>query len=418
MGMHPFVLLATILIWILIGCISNNDVDSEQQIYIQVIIQPEIGVSILNLQIWRIGVKSFETELVAELHSSIEEEPITEIFSTQELTAFKGWYNFSGGENNYPALTEIYPERTHSHIVSSPNNQYLAWREGNGWGPPNSTISFGMTRLVLLDLHTGERRVFQEVANHPDGEWGIGRYIIGNIVWSPDSQLIAFIEGWHGAHQAKIVNIQTGEIKNLGEIDRAGVYLNWSSGGGELVTNTPNTLDILSSFDGTVLQKDIIGDEWQNITGVDWSPDGKKIVFSGAKEYYPERLKTYLVDVKTKNIQMLPLDENLSYEHPQWSPDGKLIAMNIRPKWLDKVQGLSVYDVETQKIVANLEGERSEKDWYWSDDSEFILVTRGDPSNKPMSIELFYWKENQTKFVPLPKEIGNNYNVIKAIGLE
>lgn len=114
----------------------------------------------------------------------------------------------------------------------------------------------------------------------------------------------------------------------------------------------------------------------------------------------------------------LPLDDHLSYEQPQWSPDGKSIAMVVRSKWGDRIQGLSVYDVETRTVVANLEGEYRKEDWYWSDDSEFILVARGTSSNETTRIEIFYWQGNRTKTVPLPSKMSNNYNAIKAIGFE
>ena len=299
----------------------------------------------------------------------------------------------------------------------SPDGQDLAGIQGVGWSP-GGTTSFNMHKLVLLNLVGGEESVLYEIATHPNGWLASKRSALAQLAWSPNSQKIAFIEGFlNRDYRVKIIDVRTGEVENLGLSGAGGLFPTWSPDSSLLVmavadeTGSMFAIDILSA-NGTLSQKNLAG-SWGVIDGIDWSPDGKTIVFAASEDSSPERLELYWLNIETKELAKLPLDENLSYENPQWSPDGNMIAMNARPtraNWVDK---LLVYNVAAQKIVATVEGQRFSQNFYWSDDSQTILLTKGFPPDTRQTIELFYWQENRTEVIPFPEGIEDGV----AIGI-
>jgi Tol biopolymer transport system component len=271
-----------------------------------------------------------------------------------------------------------------------------------------------MIRLVISDLGGGNKKVLYETSRHPNGSFGLERNSLDGLTWSPDGQYIVFAEGMPGIYQAKIANVLTEEVNNLGVSGEAGIYLSWAPSGEAIATNSPDVLDTLNilSTRGESTQKELVG-SWNIIRGLDWSPNGKTIVFAGNKDDALENLKLYTLEVGTQKISQLPLDENLSYELPKWSPDGKLIAANARSGSPGIVDRLLIYDAEHQEVVATLEGKRSSWDFYWSDDSQTILLTKGFPPDPPRTVELFYWQEDRTEVIPFPEGVEDGV----AIGI-
>src|SRR5690606_9629418 len=69
---------------------------------------------------------------------------------------------------------------------------------------------------------------------------------------------------------------------------------------------------------------DVAGNE----PSIDWSPDGREILFLRNEEPDPDRFFNYdvsAVDVETGTIRVITRSESTLYR-PRWSPDGKRIA--------------------------------------------------------------------------------------------
>lgn len=388
--------------------ISLSSQQSQQNIFVRSSIKSSIAGKSNNSQLWRITYKQgqSQSDLLYEV-PTFADKTLDQVFSTQELTAFEEWYSYQI-PGDYPTedkaipFTGMYP----THIA--PNGQFAVGIRVIGWSP-GGTTAFGMNQLVLLNLLDGTEEIFYEVSMHPKGWLAVEQSYFVQFAWSPDSQRIVLIEAISKSHnQAKIVNIETGEINSLGGSDVGGLYPAWSPDGEAVVMAVREISGLflkkysLSSV--PPITEELTG-PWDIIQGIDWNPDGQNIIFAAYKDYTLEKMKLYTVNMKTKDLVVLPLDDELSYEKPKWSPDGKLIAMNGKKTKINSVDKLLVYDIIDKKIVARLEENRSYQDFYWSDDGQAILLTSGFPPDIPLKVELFYWKENRREVIPLPEEI-------------
>lgn len=357
-------------------------------------------------QIWQVNSDDLKYKLLYESRF-LSDIPISEIFSEQELSAFTEWFN-TKPEGIYPPPNEIYPTMDIQQLVLSGDGQNLAWIELISWSPAESTTIFGMNRIVLLDLTTGDKKILYEIELHPNG-WTGGEIYLAELTWSFDGQKIAFVQGSLGAYQARTIDPVSGTIQVVGMSGESGLNLAWSPDGNLLVTNTSDTLNVLSTEAGLV--KKVAG--WGNINGIDWSPRGEIFIFAGSKDSFPERLDIYTLDIDTEILTEIEVDKNASYEDPKWSPDGMLIGFNSRSKRLEPVDKFLIYDPSKREIVATFEGKRSDQKFFWTDDGQSILLTQGYPPDTPRAIVLFHWQENRTEIIPFPEGIDDGI----AIGI-
>jgi Tol biopolymer transport system component/DNA-binding winged helix-turn-helix (wHTH) protein len=105
-----------------------------------------------------------------------------------------------------------------------------------------------------------------------------------------------------------------------------------------------------------------------------WSPDGKRIVFSGQKPGKP--WKNYLIPADGGTPQQLDYDERGEGD-PQWSPDGKRIVFGRY--WIasaaepEEARALHFVDLATRQVskLHNSEGVYSPR---WSPDGRYIIA--------------------------------------------
>jgi len=107
--------------------------------------------------------------------------------------------------------------------------------------------------------------------------------------------------------------------------------------------------------------------EERNEVDVDWSADGKQLVFGRVAELAPiEAINIQVVDVATRNVTVLPGSENLF--SPRWSPDGRYIAAMTAD-----FRTLLRFDVASQKWIEWLEMPENMLSFpAWSSDSRYI----------------------------------------------
>ncbi len=138
---------------------------------------------------------------------------------------------------------------------------------------------YGFFDLYLADAETGEpKRTLVKSAR--SGSFESLRYLTSASSWSPDGERVAFVAKSTGRDAIHIANVRTGRIE---------------------ATWTP---------------------ELNGVQTPAWSPDGRRIVFTGLLGGISD---LYIWDTRTDGMEQLTADRYAQL-HPSWSPDGRMIA--------------------------------------------------------------------------------------------
>lgn len=247
-----------------------------------------------------------------------------------------------GGKVGYISVV-----RTENIYIANPDGteeyqltEFPAFNKEPRWSPDGEIAfssdynqSLNTFRIWTVPSMGGKAKLFT------DGEWP--------DIWSPDGKLMAFVSN-AGSPKISIVPVEGGEPKELVAID--------------------------------------------GINHLDWSPDGKRIVFSysitpkeysNGTEYLRKRLSgisTILVD-GGKTTKLIPAEKKgVVFWSPSWSPDGKKIAFrtwnqNAWEKGGEKEIGLGIWTIDAEggepKLIANLN-----RDGYklcWTPNGKYIV---------------------------------------------
>ncbi len=152
----------------------------------------------------------------------------------------------------------------------------------------------------------------------------------------------------------------------------------WSPNGKEIVFSTNLTgrsnLWKVSSDGGWPLQLTVSDD--RQLGGV-WSPDGKWIVYAqdfGGSEYYD----LFAVSSQGGAPVNLTNTPDISESGPQFSPDGKTIALSYKPKTASS-RDIALLDWSSRQ-VKNLTNEKTKDHLWqlsnWTDDGKYLIATR------------------------------------------
>ncbi len=153
----------------------------------------------------------------------------------------------------------------------SPNGEYIAFI---------SEKNLFSLELFLADTETGEI-IRKLTTTATDPHTSSLRFIESSGSWSPDGKRFAAVVFAKGDNKIAIINVEKGGV-----------------------------------------QKRLGFDDVDAITNPAWSPDGKKLVFSGSDGGYTD---LYLYNLETKSLTNLTQDKYSDLQ-PTWSPDGQSIA--------------------------------------------------------------------------------------------
>ncbi len=140
--------------------------------------------------------------------------------------------------------------------------------------------------------------------------------------------------------------------------------------------------------------------ELVSLSSPNWSPDGKKIVFSGIS--YGGLSDLYLIEVETGEVQRLTNDF-YDDRDPVWSPNGRTIAFSSDRSFFGKdgYLNLFVYNLENRNIQYLTIGKHNDYSPAWSPDGENIAFS----SDREGSFNIWVIKNNS---VELP--LANMFN--------
>lgn len=361
-------------------------------------------------QIWQIDTQGASSHVVYEVYSNMA-QPASRILPQQELSLLD---DFLASITPTLSSERVYLTPGISNMSLSPDGQKLAWIVSYfGCNTPGAQVGcFGVQNLVSFDIPTKAEHVLWQSSAHQVEEPHLLVPGIESIAWSPDSHYIAL--GYAADRDVpcspvlRLVDIQTQEVRDIGI-------------GGSLLTWSPDT-HLLASIDCGVkgevvriydaesskVQKFSIGNLNILARTISWSHQSNQITFTAIPDTDEEvpRARLYVLEVETGNIQEV-IGSNESYENPQWSPDGHLIAVDVRQNIGDAYTKLVVLDPKSKSVVAQLLEDRVISSWQWNTDGKSILILLGNYTTSP-SLGIFSVETSTLARIPLPISVKSS----------
>lgn len=263
---------------------------------------------------------------------------VGEVRSDASLSPDGDWLSFVryDSQNDAFQIVVCYTDGTSERVVASRSGEriFLDWGQTPAWSPDGQKIIVGgLTKslgkkldekkiyLLELSVANGSEKVL------PTPEWsGIGKF-----VWLPNqSGLIGLAqERRESPYQIWLVEYPNGKAKRVtndlsdyGHIDIApdGEFILASE------RRTTFNLWIVSLIDKSARQITSKSSIYVGAGGLNWSRDGKQIVFTIAENTYSSNIWT--IDVETQKMRQLTFDENKRNWQPIFTPDNQSIIFS------------------------------------------------------------------------------------------
>ncbi len=229
------------------------------------------------------------------------------------------------------------------------------------WSPDGTRVLTGGSTggIVIWDVETGE-----QVAHGPGKE----------AIWSPDGQSIASVERNSDSLSVVMVwDAETGKERLTFESDTVfETYgLDWSPDGTRIVTGGMDDTGYVWDADtGKELYR-LVGHS-DDIFDVDWSPDGQYIVTgSGSESGFDETVRIWDANSGSQ-LTILPGAQR----YPRWSPDSSFILT------VDDDFGVSAWSaqvgIELRTFYGQANSVRGVNDVDWSPDSQWVVTAGSD----------------------------------------
>lgn len=235
-------------------------------------------------------------------------------------------------------------------VLDLPTGEYEQWTYGKDrntaprWSPDGKKLAFvsnrtGKNQIHVMPVTGGEARPVTKLKNGAT-----------NPVWSPDSKTIAFhavvksgepLEATEKEEENKKKEPEPVEVTKMKyKADTVGLYT--------------GKYQQLALLDVETEKVELLTEEERHHTVLDWSPDGRYLVFSAdysEDEDFSFIQDIYLYDLETKEKRNLTNGQGLFFDG-KFSPDGRYVAM-IGNDFTYKnatLNGIWLYDLENQEL--------------------------------------------------------------------
>lgn len=187
--------------------------------------------------------------------------------------------------------------------------------------------------LYLADARTG--RILRTLASsNADPHFDALRFIDSSGAWSWDGSLLAYVVFAGGDNQLVVADAQSGRIRRQIRVRELGAMQgpSWSPDNKKLVfSGTRNGITDLYLYDLDTGTTTRLTDDWYADFQPTFSPDGKTVAFITDRSEFTDRERlTYakfqlgLLDLESGKIRTLSLfGPRVKHINPQFSPDGK-----------------------------------------------------------------------------------------------
>jgi dipeptidyl aminopeptidase/acylaminoacyl peptidase len=191
--------------------------------------------------------------------------------------------------------------------------------------------------LWLADAHTGKVKK-RLVESARDASFESLRYMNSGAAFSADGRFIAFAAKSGGQDALYVYDLNRGKVTKRLKFDLNGIMTpTWSPDGSRVAfTGLDGGVSDLfvTDLDGKLTR--LTRDRYADLMPT-WSPDGSTIAFTTDRETTDLDVLMYgnmrvgLIDVASRHIEVLPLQDGGKNINPMWSPDGrKLIWVSDR----------------------------------------------------------------------------------------
>jgi Tol biopolymer transport system component len=190
--------------------------------------------------------------------------------------------------------------------------------------------------LYMADAQSGE--IIRRLASaNSDPHSDALRYIDSSGTWSPDSRFFAYVVVSGGDNRLVIVNSDNGQVTRRISFDEWGIGAvsspAWSPDGRYIaLSGSVGGITDLFIYDLDAEEVSRLTDDKHADLQPAWSPDGRTLAF--ASDRGPEtdfedltysELRITLIDVATRDLDVLPIFGNVKHINPQYSADGTRI---------------------------------------------------------------------------------------------
>lgn len=219
------------------------------------------------------------------------------------------------------------------------------------------------TNLFIADTETGE--VLQELrGTAANPHFDALRFINSAGSWSPDGERFAFVTFVEGDNEINIIDAESGRIEERIKVQGVSAITNpaWSPNGQQIAFSGLNggISDLYVMNIETREVRQLTNDRYADLQPA-WAPDGRTLAFTTdrgpdgtdfeALSFAETRLG--LIDVASRDIQVLRPFGNARHHNPQYAPDGgSLFFVSDQDGFKDVYR----YDLDAQRSyrVTNL----------------------------------------------------------------
>lgn len=252
--------------------------------------------------------------------------------------------------------------------------------EINGWAPAGAiktqrlaylSDQDGSIQVYWSDLQTGQVNQVTESLEPKS-----------NLVWSPDGQKLAFLQGQDQKMSLQVVEIVDAQANieekyQLPEESTEGAISNfaWSPNSRSLIFDQQQDEKryvFIANYDGTTIQQLTEFESWNGA----WSPSGRELIVSSMRGI----LK---LDPQGKELQQLTKSPAI---HPSWSASGSYIAYQIDNRdqaeselWVMGIDG------KNQSLIAKAENIQ----YTWAPVGSLLAYRTGNPNSEPALLYLW-----------------------------
>ncbi len=233
------------------------------------------------------------------------------------------------------------------------------------WSPSGDRLSFlsigknEKSQIFIMPFNGGDAK---QITNHPSG--------VGSYAWSPNGKDIAFV-----AKDEAEKKEGEGKFNKSFEAGDHSYMLKSRALPSHLWLTSADGDDDVRLTSGT-----------EPVSSIDWSPDGKYIVFGSEPapfKYFEKVIK--IIDIKTKKQRVL-VAKPAGSSSPRFSPDGKFIAYtrSAGPEIIFNPAAVYMTPVAGgEEVLMSKEVDRS-LSCYWMPDGKSMLFSGTDLTKKSL----------------------------------